>query len=108
LVEDLTIPEGTTESPGAIFTKIWRMKNTGSCAWSRDFKFAFSYGNKMGGDDFSIMQQNDMVEPGASRDFGVTLTAPSVPGTYTGCWKMQSDRGYWFGQAACAIIKVIP
>jgi len=106
-VGDITIPDGSTEKAGTTFTKIWRMQNTGTCAWDAGFKWAFAYGSKMGGGDSTITRKFDFVAPGATHDFGMTLTAPTVPNTYTGCWKMQTDQGYWFGGAACVTIKVV-
>ncbi len=105
-IADITIPDGTVETPGTVFQKVWRMKNTGSCAWSGGFKFAFAYGTKLGTGPLTITLTTDSVPAGGSKDFGITLTAPSVQNTYTGCWKMQTDQGYWFGQAACVTIKV--
>ena len=105
-VADVTILDGTIERPGTTFTKIWRMQNTGTCTWGTSFKWAFAYGSKMGGGDSTITRKSDSVAPGATHDFGITLTAPTVPNTYTGCWKMQTDQGYWFGGAACVTIKV--
>ena len=103
---DMTIPDGTVETAGTIFQKVWRMKNTGTCAWSNGFKFAFAYGTKLGTGPLTITLTTDSVPAGGSKDFGISLTAPSVPNTYTGCWKMQTNQGYWFGQAACVTIKV--
>jgi len=103
---DITIPDNTLVKPGARINKIWRMKNTGTCTWGKGFRFAFKYGSKMGGGDVTIMQSKDLVTAGATKDFGVELTAPTVPNMYTGCWRMQSDQGYWFGQTACVTIKV--
>lgn len=104
--EDMTIPDGTVEKAGTVFQKTWRMRNTGTCAWSGGFKFAFAYGTKLGTGPLTITLTTDSVPAGGSKDFGITLTAPSVPNTYTGCWKMQTDQGYWFGQVACVTIKV--
>ena len=103
---DETIPDGTVETAGTTFQKTWRMKNTGTCAWGGGFRFAFAYGDKFGTGSHTITLTTNSVPPGGSKDFGITLTAPSVPNTYRGCWKMQTDQGYWFGQAACVSIKV--
>jgi hypothetical protein len=104
---DITIPDGTVVKPGSVFTKIWRMKNTGTCTWGSGFKFIFAYGgSRFGGGDITISQSKDFVAAGGTKDFGVKLTAPTVPNTYTGCWKMQNPDGYWFGQAACVTFKV--
>ena len=106
-VQDMTIPDGTVEAPGIVFQKVWRMKNTGTCAWDGGFKFASAYEDKFGTKSSTItLTSASSVPPGGSKDFGITLTAPSAPNTYTGCWKMQTDQGYWFGQAACVTIKV--
>ena len=105
-VQDMTIPDGTVETVGTVFTKIWRMQNTGTCTWGAGFKFAFASGSKMDGGDFTITQSKDFVAAGGTKDFGIKLIAPSVPNTYTGCWKMQTDQGYWFGRYACVTIKV--
>ena len=107
LIGDITVPDGTVEKPGTVFQKIWRMKNSGTCKWGTGFKFAFAYGgSRFGGGDLTINQSNDFVPVGGTKDFGVKLTAPTVPNTYSGCWKMQTDQGYWFGQAACVTFKV--
>ena len=105
-IQDITIPDGTVETAGTVFQKTWRMRNTGTCAWGGGFKFAFAYGTKLGTGPLTITLTSDSVPAGGSKDFGITLTAPSVPNSYTGCWKMQTDQGYWFGQAACVTIKV--
>src|SRR5271169_968606 len=107
-VLDISIQDGTAEKPGTAFTKTWRMQNTGTCTWGVGFKFAFAYGSKMGGSDFTITRKSDFHAAGGTKDIGVKLTAPTVPNTYTGCWKMQTDQGYWFGAVACVTIKVIP
>jgi hypothetical protein len=105
-VADMTIPDGTTEKPGAAFRKVWRLQNTGTCNWDGGFVFAFVYGSKMGGYDVHITDKTHIVTPGSTADFGVNLIAPAVPNTYTGCWKMETDAGYFFGQAVCVTIKV--
>src|SRR5512138_2778546 len=32
-VADVTIPDGTVMTPNQAFTKTWRVKNVGTCAW---------------------------------------------------------------------------
>jgi hypothetical protein len=105
-IEDVNIPYGTVVKPGTVFQKIWRMENSGTCKWGTGFKFAFAYGSKFGGVDSTITQSNDFVPVGGTKDFGVKLTAPTIPNTYGGCWKMQTPDGYWFGQVACVTFKV--
>jgi hypothetical protein len=107
-LEDITIPDGTEVTASTVFQKIWRMKNTGTCDWTGGYKFAFAYGTKFGVGSLTLnLTSATAVPPDGSKDFGFDLTAPSIPNTYTGCWKMQNDQGYWFGQAACVTIKVV-
>jgi len=33
-IDDVTVPDDTSYTPGATFTKTWRIKNEGSCTWT--------------------------------------------------------------------------
>ncbi len=94
-VGDVTIPDGATVSPGEIFTKTWRVQNTGSCAWSTSYLLAFNSGESMSGTStvfpYSVSAGNQM-------DISVSMTAPSDLGTYVGYWKLQNSAGTIFGQ----------
>jgi len=114
-IEDVTIPDGTVFKdsnprggrPGSTFQKVWRVKNTGSCKWDDGFKLVF-----IGGDDalnpytVKFVDSSDFVAPGATADLGVTLTAPKFPGKYTGTWRMQNDKGQYFGTPLTVVIEV--
>ncbi|GAB4488311.1 MAG: hypothetical protein Fur0016_00610 [Anaerolineales bacterium] len=93
-VSDVTIPDNQQIAPGATFTKTWRVQNNGSCAWNANYKLIFISGDAMGGVTTPI---NQTVNPGASADVSVTLTAPSTPKTYIGYWKLATDGGQAFG-----------
>lgn len=93
-VSDVTIPDDQQIAPGTTFTKTWRVQNTGSCAWNANYKLIFISGEAMGGVTTPI---NQTVNPGASADVSVTLTAPSAPKTYVGYWKLATDGGQAFG-----------
>jgi len=47
-ISDVTIPDGTTLDPGTSFTKTWRLKNEGSCAWDSRYQIVFVSGTSMG------------------------------------------------------------
>ncbi len=93
-VSDVTIPDNQQIAPGTTFTKTWRVQNTGSCAWNSNYSLTFISGDAMGGVKTPI---NQTVNPGASADVSVTLTAPQTPKTYTGYWKLATDSGQAFG-----------
>jgi hypothetical protein len=93
-VSDVTIPDNTPVTPGQAFTKTWKVKNAGSCAWDAGFKFAFTGGEQMGGATFTLPSA---VAAGAVYDISVPMTAPNKSGTLRGNWRMQTAAGQSFG-----------
>lgn len=93
-VSDVTIPDNTPVNPGQAFTKTWKVKNAGSCAWDAGFKFAFVSGEQMGGTTFTLPSS---VAAGAVTDISVAMTAPNRSGTLRGDWRMQTAGGQFFG-----------
>ncbi len=93
-----TIPDGTILSPGQIFTKIWHIKNTGTCPWNSTWKLVYSSGDVMGGG--FVYNFPGVALPGQTVDVPIVFTAPQSNGTYTGYWKIQSPWGYVFGDVS--------
>jgi hypothetical protein len=48
LVRDVTIPDGTTLRAGQEFTKTWRIKNVGNCAWGSAVGLELAEGPSLG------------------------------------------------------------
>ncbi len=94
-VEDVTIPDGTTFTPGAAFTKTWRIKNRGTCSWTTDYDLVFSSGNAMSGAAQTGFSHD--VAPGQTIDLSINLVAPAETGSYTGNYKLRSNSGETFG-----------
>ncbi len=94
-VADVTVPDGQAFSSGATFTKTWRIKNAGSCAWTTGYKIVFLSGDQMSGTAATLPAA---VEVGATVDVSVTLTAPSAAKTYVGYWQIATDAGQNFGE----------
>ncbi len=92
-----TIPDGTIEQAGAQFTKIWHIKNSGTCAWDSTWQFVYYSGDVMGGAYVYPFPQP--AAPGQIVDVPVVFTAPTVYGTYTGYWKIKSPWGTSFGDS---------
>jgi len=102
---DVTIPDGTEIPPDKSFTKTWRMRNSGTCAWEAGTKLVFNSGDQMGG------PPQVPVGPVASNSgtqISVNLVAPNTPGTYTGYWQLQSPEGTKYGSAIYVAIIVVP
>ena len=92
-----TIPDGTITSPGSVFTKTWRIKNTGTCAWDTTWKWVFVSGDMMGGATYYNFPGS--AAPGDTVEVPVVLTAPTVGGTYRGYWEVKSPWGLAFGDS---------
>lgn len=98
-VSDVTIPDGSVITPGAAFTKTWKVRNDGTCTWGADTSevvaLAFSGGSRLGGP--SQVNLPVQVAPGDSVKLSVNLTAPTTPGTYTSKWEFQLSDGSLLG-----------
>jgi hypothetical protein len=93
-VSDVSIPDNTPVTAGQSFTKTWKVKNAGSCAWDAGFKFAFTGGDAMGGTTYTVPSS---VTAGAVTDISVAMTAPNKTGTIRGNWRMSTANGQFFG-----------
>jgi hypothetical protein len=93
-VSDVSIPDNTPMTAGQTFTKTWKVRNAGTCAWDAGFKFAFTGGEQMNGATFTLPAS---VAAGAVYDISVPMTAPSKSGTLRGNWRMQTASGQAFG-----------
>ena len=93
-VSDVTIPDNTPVTAGQAFTKTWKVKNAGSCAWDAGFKFAFTGGDAMSGTTYTLPSA---VAAGAVTDISVPMTAPNKTGTIRGNWRMSTASGQFFG-----------
>jgi hypothetical protein len=79
---------------GQTFTKTWKVRNAGTCAWDAGFKFAFTGGDAMGGTTYTVPSS---VAAGAVVDISVPMTAPNKTGTIRGNWRMSTASGTFFG-----------
>jgi hypothetical protein len=85
--------------PGESFVKVWRLRNSGTCAWTPDYHLVYAYGNvdaaRMNGQQVSI---SGNVAPGSATEVSVTLIAPLELNNYQGFWQIENDKGERFGQ----------
>ena len=99
-LQDLTIPDGTLLAPGTAYTKIWELKNTGSCAWNSLYMLVFANeGDLMGGAISQPLITSGAVQPGETVKVSVELTAPINQGDYKGYWRLRNPTGSEFGPA---------
>jgi hypothetical protein len=90
-----TVPDGTITTAGSTFTKIWRIKNTGTCYWDSSWQWIYISGDLMGGAYYYNFPSP--AAPGDTVDVPVVFTAPADGGDYRGYWKIKSPWGQVFG-----------
>lgn len=94
--ETETVPDGTEFFPNRVFTKLWRLKNTGSCNWEPNFSFIWVQGDLMEAD--SVVDLTEVtVFPNEYVEVEVRMEAPPNVGTYKGYWMIRSPTGEIFG-----------
>lgn len=94
-VSDVTYPDGTNVSLGSTFTKIWRLKNVGTCSWTTSYAFVYVNGERFEAPTAISMPTN--VGPGQTVDLAVNLTAPSQGGRFRGYWQLRNASNVLFG-----------
>ena len=92
---DITIPDGTEVTFKESFSKTWRLKNVGSCTWTRQYAVSFFSGNSLGALHTHYLLQE--VAPGGVIDITVDMIAPDTSGIYQSNWMLQDREGELFG-----------
>ncbi len=94
-VKDVSVPDGTMFGPNADFTKVWRLKNIGTCTWSSGYSLVFTEGDRM--EASRSIPIGETVYPGESVDVAAEMTAPDKAGHYRGSWMLVNTAGTRFG-----------
>lgn len=94
-IKDVTIPDNTEIESGSTFVKTWRLQNAGACTWSPQYALVLTGGEPMGSQVAIPLPQ--YVASGEMIDVSVTLTAPSVGGTYRAEYKLRNASNIVFG-----------
>lgn len=92
---DVTIPDWSTVYAGNAFTKTWKVKNVGTCSWTKDYTIFFKSGNQM--QAASSVAFPNVVNPGETVNLSVNMVSPSDKGSYTGSWLLKAANGNVFG-----------
>lgn len=94
-VKDVSIEDGSVIEPDESFTKTWRVRNSGSCPWTREYELVFISGFSM--ESAQIIPMRGIIETNQLVDLNVALTSPKKPGTYWGYWMLRNEDGELFG-----------
>jgi hypothetical protein len=101
---DMTVPDNSQVVPGAPIDKRWKVQNTGTCSWDSRYRLAFFEGAQMNAAGESAIFP---AKAGAQAVLQVAMTAPDIPGNYTGRWQLRDPDGKPFGPVLFIKITVI-
>jgi hypothetical protein len=99
-VTDATVPDGTIFSPGAAFTKTWRLRNVGTCTWTTSYKLLYYSGESMSAPTTVNLPWS--AAWGQTVDISVNMVAPATVGKYRGYWILANANGQYFGIGGAA------
>lgn len=94
-IKDVTVPDNTEVPPNSEFTKVWRLRNDGTCLWTTLFGLAFVGGDRMHTQDYVPLSAS--VAPGEEVDVSIQIKSPIDPGTFRGEYKLRDADGKLFG-----------
>jgi len=94
------VPDGSLFTPGSSFTKVWRLKNNGTCTWKTTYQVVLVSGDLMAGQN--LMPLPGEVAPNQTIDLVMNFTAPLIEGDYRGNWQIRNDKGEIFGTTSTA------
>ncbi len=91
LLADVTIPPGTRFAEPQPFTKVWRVRNAGTCTWTPARYHLQSVDGWASGTTIPLP---GAIQPGAVVDLPVPLNPPRGAGSYTSAWQLLDDSGH--------------
>jgi hypothetical protein len=104
-VDDLTVPDGTSFSPGASIDKQWLVQNSGTCHWDATYRLKLVRGNPLGAvDDQPLFP----ARAGTQATIRIVFTAPAEAGAYESAWQAVDPDGNLFGDLIFMQIVVTP
>jgi len=89
-VADVTVPDNTNFNHGDVIHKVWRVKNSGTCAWNSQYTLVFSSGDQMDAPDSTPLTAT---QPGATLDIAIDMKAPAEDGAYRADFEIQNPAG---------------
>lgn len=94
-VDDVTYPDGSVIGRNEPFTKVWRIKNIGTCSWTTSYALVFVEGDAMSAPVAIALPGT--VNPGQTIDIPVNLISPFSDGRFKGYFKLRNASGVLFG-----------
>ncbi len=89
-VADVTVPDNTNFNHGDAIHKVWRVKNSGTCAWNSQYTLVFATGDQMDAPDSTPLSAT---QPGDTLDIAVDMKAPAEDGAYRADFEIDNPAG---------------
>ncbi|HEV7214940.1 MAG TPA: N-acetylmuramoyl-L-alanine amidase, partial [Chloroflexota bacterium] len=102
-VQDVSLPDHATVSPGQTTTKIWKVANTGTTDWDSTYHLVLQSGGTLPGTASVALPS---VAPGSTAALSIPITAPDAAGDYSATWRLAAPDGHVFGDPLWAEINV--
>lgn len=101
-LDDITIDDGTSISPGASIDKQWLVQNSGSCNWDSTYRIRWIGGDPLGANTEQLIYP---AKAGTQATLRIEFTAPFTEGPYESAWQAVGPDGNVFGDLI--FIKII-
>jgi hypothetical protein len=109
-IDNVSMPDFSVVSPGSTFVMTWKFKNLGPCTWTTDYRIVFSYVSDTGknGVFTKPAPENfpDTTLPGEEALVSISMTAPTKVDGYQVVFRLQNDKGFFFGPEFWVIFSV--
>ncbi len=104
-LDDLTVEDGASFSPGAVIDKQWLVENSGTCHWDAAYKLKWVGGSLLG----AVEEQPLFpARAGTQATLRILFTAPFEAARYTSSWQAVDPDGNPFGDLIFMEIVVTP
>ncbi len=105
MVGDVTLPPDSTVVAGSAVSKVWRVRNVGTCTWDTGYTLNYTGGNLVGSVTTIFLPAS--VPPGGALDLAVPLVAPAYEGVFQSTWMLRNTQGQNFGAGTDASIPLL-
>lgn len=107
---DITILDGTEVEAGTEFTKIWRLRNSGTIPWPQQTQLIHIGGNSLGSDGTVNLKLPEGGLPcDGVMDVHVDLRAPETAGRHVAHWRLMAPPSkQMFGHRMWVLVQVVP
>jgi len=93
-LDDLTIEDNTSVSPGSGIDKQWLVQNSGTCNWDSTYRLTW-----IGGDILGAAEEQALypARAGTQATLRILFTAPPIEDSYESAWQAVGPDGNVFG-----------